>query len=196
VILGVVDPGVGGPRAALVAQAGDHWLVGPDNGLFELVLRRSDAPVRRWHLNVAETGISASFHGRDVFAPAAAKLAQSLAAGTDPIATIPGHRVQPADTVPRPGADWPDDVAEVIHIDGFGNAITGMRADRIPRDARLALKGAGAGIARARTFCDVPPGTPFWYENALGLVELAVNGASAAESFGLAVGASVEVVGR
>src|SRR5689334_14835358 len=75
VLLVVVDPGVGGSRAAVIVEAGERWYVGPDNGLFELAARRS-GNVRCWEIVEHPPGISVSFHGRDVFAPAAGRLAR------------------------------------------------------------------------------------------------------------------------
>ena len=92
----------------------------------------------------------------------------------------------------RVGVDWPDDLAQVIYIDHFGNAMTGLRAARLGPDARLAL--AGAALDRARTFSDLPKGGAFWYENANGLAEIAVNSGRADELLGLSVGMDVEVV--
>ncbi len=74
VILAVVDPGVGGPRGALVVEADGRWLVGPDNGLFELVLRRARAAAASRSPG-GRSALSATFHGRDLFAPVAARLA-------------------------------------------------------------------------------------------------------------------------
>ena len=74
VLLGVVDPGVGTDRLPLVVRADGRWYVGPDNGLFELVMRRA-AVVEAWTIDWRPDRLSASFHGRDLFAPVAAKLA-------------------------------------------------------------------------------------------------------------------------
>ena len=74
VFLGVVDPGVGGERRAVAARVDGRWLVGPDNGLFELMLRRGDA-AEQFVIAPPSAGVSASFHGRDVFAPIAGRLA-------------------------------------------------------------------------------------------------------------------------
>src|SRR6201982_3081274 len=68
VILAVVDPGVGGERAAVVVEADSRWYVGPDNGLLELVTRRAGR-TRSWEISVRPEEISASFHGRDLFVP-------------------------------------------------------------------------------------------------------------------------------
>ena len=70
-------------------------------------------------------------------------------------------------------ADWPDDLCEIVYIDHYGNAMTGLRAIMLPDNAKLAV--AGRVFERARTFSDRPRGAAFWYENSNGLVEIAVN---------------------
>jgi S-adenosylmethionine hydrolase len=74
-------------------------------------------------------------------------------------------------------------------VDHYGNAATGLRASGLPREARLVV--GGRWINRARVFSEVPPGEIFWYENSLGLAEIAANAASAAEKLGLLVGQAV-----
>ena len=180
VILAVVDPGVGGERAAVVVEADSRWYVGPDNGLLEIVTRRADH-ARTWEISAPPEAISASFHGRDLFAPAAGLLARG-----DP----PAGRLRPEGILRRP--DWPDDLPEVVYIDRFGNAITGLRAALIPERARLAA--AGRVLARRRTFSDVPAGEAFWYENSNGLAEIAVNSGRADVALGLAVGRPVAIL--
>ena len=181
VVLAVVDPGVGGARGAVVVEADDRWYVGPDNGLFELVMRRADR-VRSWEILWRPEALSASFHGRDLFAPVAARLA----------------RGDMADGVMRPGEigrypDWPDDLPEIVYTDRYGNAMTGLRAAVLPESARLA---AGTRVlARRRTFSDVPEGEAFWYENSNGLAEIAVNAGRADAVLGLGVGSAVAVLG-
>jgi S-adenosyl-L-methionine hydrolase (adenosine-forming) len=177
VILTVVDPGVGGARAALALEADGRWYVGPDNGIFELVLRRAQAP-RCWRIDWRPAALSATFHGRDLFAPVAA----ALALGEAP-------RGKEGPPTRHPG--WPDDLAEIVYVDRYGNAMTGMRAAILPAGTELEV--AGARIPRARTFSDVPPGALLWYANANGLAEIAANGASAAATLGLAPGAGVAV---
>ncbi len=180
VILAVVDPGVGGERAAVVVEADSRWYVGPDNGLFELVTRRADR-TRTWEISVRPEALSASFHGRDLFAPAAGRLARG-----DP----PAGRLRPEGILRRP--DWPDDLPEVVYIDRFGNAIMGLRAALIPERARLAA--AGRVLARRRTFSDVAEGEAFWYENSNGLAEIAVNAGRADATLGLAIGTPVAIL--
>jgi len=125
--------------------------------------------------------LSASFHGRDLFAPVAAMLAR----GEPP----PGRpRKDDADR----RRDWPDDLAEIVYVDHFGNAMTGLRAAMLAPNAKLAA--AGRVVEHARTFGDWPPGAAFWYENSNGLAEIAVNQSRADRDLGLAIGSPVEIV--
>jgi S-adenosyl-L-methionine hydrolase (adenosine-forming) len=179
VFLCVVDPGVGGARAALAIEADGRWYVGPDNGLFELVRRRNEA-VRVFEITEQSLDLSASFHGRDLFAPAAARLAR-------------GETPQMLERDPSfvRYRDWPDDLAEIVYIDHYGNAMTGMRATALLADAILVA--GGTRIARARTFSDRAAGEPLWYENANGLAEIAVNLGRADEVLGLVIGSAVAI---
>jgi hypothetical protein len=177
----VVDPGVGSDRQALIVQAHGQWFVGPDNGLMAIAAKR-DPDARVWTLDWRPERLSASFHGRDLFMPAAAILAT-------------GQHVArtPADPARMVGADAPPDLAEVVYIDSYGNAMTGLRAATLPMDAEL-LAG-GQRIARARTFADVAPGEALWYANSSGLAEIAVNQGRADRDLGLKVGAPVTLHG-
>jgi hypothetical protein len=178
-VLGVVDPGVGGERLAIVVEAGGRRFVGPDNGLFSRAAAR-DAAARAWRIDWRPARLSASFHGRDLFAPVAAR----LAAGVDVSLTeIPLSGLV--------GSDWPDELAEVVYADVYGNLFTGLRGERLADDA--ILEAGGRRLRHARTFSAVPVGEAFWYRNSCGLVEVAVNGGSARERLGLGVGAIVRV---
>ncbi|MGQ9660142.1 MAG: SAM hydrolase/SAM-dependent halogenase family protein [Thermochromatium sp.] len=177
-LLCIVDPGVGGGRAGLLVRADGHWLIGPDNGVFALVARRAgDGAV--WRIGWQPERMSASFHGRDWFAPAAARLVLGEDLGLTPLA--------PDDMV---GADWPDERATIIYVDHFGNLMTGVRASSVAPEVILQVRGKS--LPRARTFCEVEPGQVFWYENALGLIEIAVNQGRADRQLALGVGDSVE----
>jgi S-adenosyl-L-methionine hydrolase (adenosine-forming) len=176
----VVDPGVGGPRRPCVVRVDERWFVGPDNGLFELVIRRAATPPRCWHITWKPERMSSSFHGRDVFAPVAALLARDQ---------VPQGQEFPVRD--RFVANWPDDLAEVIYVDAFGNAVTGLRATAVAAHSTITL--GGCTVARATTFVDVPPGCAFWYENSGGLIEIAVNRGRAAEQFFLSVGSPIGI---
>lgn len=180
VFLCVVDPGVGGDRAVGVVRAGGRWYVGPDNGLFELVVRRSPDEPRWWEIAWRPETISATFHGRDLLAPVAARLS---------LGEPPQGDQRPFEDIRR--REWPDELSRVVYIDGFGNAMTGTRAAAMPAGA--GLMAGGRRLERATTFSDVPPGSAFWYENANGLVEIAVNRGRADTDLGLRVGSRITV---
>lgn len=181
IFLGVVDPGVGTEaRRPIVVQADGRWFVGPENGLFNVVAART-GEVSRWNITwTPERELSASFHGRDLFAPVAAMLANGEAPPGDPA------------EAPAPADAWPDDLCEVIYIDRFGNATTGMRASSAIKFETLSVKGVS--LRRARTFGDVPRGEAFWYANSIGLVEIAINQGRASNALGLEVGTSFALV--
>jgi len=180
VFICVVDPGVGTDRRPLVVVADGRWFVGPDNALFELVRRRAKT-VRVWAIDWRPARLSASFHGRDLFAPVAARLARG-----EPVTGTPLDAM----AIARP--DWPNELARIVYVDAYGNAMTGVRAASLPDGASLIA--GGRAVRRGRTFADVPPGEALWYENSNGLAEIAVNCGRADQDFGLSVGASVEVL--
>lgn len=201
--LAVVDPGVGTKRRGLALEIGGQFFVGPDNGIFSLVPHRFAGPWRGVVLDRQRAGglpcASAVFEGRDVFAPAAAALANALldrAAG--------GQRTVPLDLAPygdpltdwqripwceprRDGADW---VGEVLRIDRFGNAVASLT----PAHGRGPLLVNGSLVQRGRTYADVPPGTPIALEGSSGFLEIAMNLASASERMGLSVGDPVRLL--
>jgi S-adenosylmethionine hydrolase len=174
----VVDPGVGSERRALIVKADHRWYVGPDNGLFHILARRAREPECH-EILWRPAQLSASFHGRDLFAPVAAQLVHHILPECVPAA------------LSSPVPDWPEDLAQVLYIDHFGNAITGLRAECFGRDDRIRINGKD--IAYARTFSEVPTGQGFWYENANGLVEIAANQARASDRLGIAVGDSIGI---
>jgi len=179
VFLCVVDPGVGTERQPVVVRADGRWYVGPDNGLFALVIRRA-AAARAWRIDWRPDKMTPSFHGRDLFAPVAAHLTQA----PDP----PGSELTPS-TLER--ADWPDELPRIVYIDRYGNAITGLRGSSVP--ATAVLTANGVAIHGGRTFGDVGKGAPLWYVNSNGLVEIAVNQGRAAITLGLAPGSPITV---
>ncbi len=180
IFLCVVDPGVGGDRPPMTLQADGRHFVGPGNGLFEIVARRAveaEARAIAWRPG----HLSPSFHGRDLFAPVAAARAR-------------GHEVATA-AIPEQNwrqPDWPDELPEVIYLDDFGNAMTGLRAVALNSGQKIRVNGKD--LRPARTFGDVPLGQPFWYENANGLVEVAINQGNATKQLGLTLGSLVELL--
>jgi S-adenosylmethionine hydrolase len=179
VFVAVVDPGVGGERDAIVVDADGRSLVGPDNGLLSVLWQR--AKRRRCRRIVwRPERLSTSFHARDLFAPVAAKLA--------------AKRLPRGWLAPKPAPEAlldAGDLGEVIYVDHYGNAMTGIRAHSVSRDARLRV--SRRSLRYANTFDSVRPGEVFWYENSLGLVEIAANRASAARRLALRIGARVRM---
>lgn len=180
VFLAAVDPGVGSERRAAAVLADGRWFVGPDNGLFNVVAMRS-RNVQWWDVTWRPDRLSASFHGRDVFAPVAARLTRGEAP--------PGQRMEPKLRTRR---GWPDDLARIIYIDCYGNAMTGLRASKLLADNQLEINGHR--LRRERTFSAAPIGHGFWYENANGLAEIAVNQGRADKVLEIALGTGVNVI--
>ena len=178
VFLAVVDPGVGTPRDAVVMMAGGRWFVGPDNGLLSVLAARSrDAAV--YEITWRPRSMSRSFHGRDLFAPIAGRIAASGVA-EDSIEPAVGLEV----------ALDAADLGEVIYIDHYGNALTGLRGSA-PDTERLLWIHERA-VRFASVFAEAAPNEPIWYVNSIGLIEVAVNRGSAAKELGLRVGDPVQ----
>jgi len=175
VFLAVVDPGVGGARDALVMNADGRWYVGPDNGLLSVVGARAHKG-DCWRVVWRPEQQSASFHGRDLFAPVAAVLAIQ--------GSLPrGWFEHPG----KPNVEFGgDDLPEIIYIDHYGNAHSGIRASGIPREAQLAI--GRQRLPFARVYSEMPQGAAFWYENSQGLVEIAATCGNAAQTLGLKIG--------
>jgi hypothetical protein len=142
--LAVVDPGVGSARRVIVVEAGGHLFVGPDNGIFSYVYARQSARVR--HVTRSDLflhPLSATFHGRDVFAPLAAHL--SLGARPEMLGPVISdyHRFE----LPEPVADESGMItASIIHLDRFGNCVTSLTA----RELSPAAIKAGARLIIGR----------------------------------------------
>jgi len=173
VFVAVVDPGVGGRRDAIATEIDGRHFVGPDNGLLSVLWQRARRR-KCWRIAWRPERLSSSFHGRDLFAPVAA----ALATGRVPHGWL-APKAQPDVLLPA------DDLARVIYIDHYGNAVTGLRFT----GARATLRVGRRRLAYARTFEEARGA--FWYENSMGLVEIAAPRSSAARELRLKVGAAV-----
>jgi hypothetical protein len=199
IFLCVVDPGVGSARRPIALAAGGRLFVGPDNGLFSYVLAAAPAGEAvalddtRFHLPHP----SATFHGRDIFAPCAAHLARGV-----PLREL-GSAVAAASLVtfalPRP--IWQGELlhGHVLHVDHFGNLITdfaGALAAALlaTPSARLAVAGRDIS-ARAHTFAEGPEGEPFLLADSSGHLAIAVRNGSAAALLGAGRGDEVVASG-
>ncbi len=186
VFVAVVDPGVGTDRRPIVAEIDGRWFVGPDNGLLGILVRRA-GQARAWEIAWRPARMTASFHGRDLFAPVAARVALE---GYD---AVPGISLE-IDVSELDYTDWPDELARIIYIDGFGNGISGLRAENLSPKHRILVHNVE--IKGETTFGSVPPGALFWYGNSNGLVEIASNRGRADRHLDLSVGTTVEVIGN
>ena len=180
----VVDPGVGTTRAALALSVHGHRFVGPDNGVFTPLLH--DAEVEAVALEVP-AGASRTFHGRDLFAPAAAALATGAALTTlgqkftgipQRLAYTPPHRENGAL------------VGEVVYVDRFGSLITNLTADLVPLHAKVEIDELEIGPLQ-QTYNDVATGSLLAYVGSGGVVEIAVRDGSAARRLGVGMGGRV-----
>ena len=174
VILAVVDPGVGGPRDPVAVLADGRWFVGPDNGLVSVAVARA-AKSEVYTIGWRPEKLTATFHGRDLFAPVAAM----IAGGGRKAAQLKKR----AQLAVRFGAE---DLGEIVYVDHYGNLLTGLRAGAVPQDRSLVINGRQ--IPYAQMFSQVPAGEVFWYENSLGLIEIAANSASAQQQLGFKPG--------
>lgn len=200
VFLAVVDPGVGTDRRAVVVEAGEALLVGPDNGLLAPAWERLGGPGRAFAITsrrVLLTPVSATFHGRDVFAPAAAH----LAAGLPPERV--GEEVDPAELVrleiPAPRLSGGEIRCEVIAVDRFGNLQLSARREDLeaagltgPEPLRVEVAGRALIVPRASSFAGVPEGRDALVVDSSGFLALVRNRGSAAS--GLSAGPGDPVV--
>lgn len=180
----VVDPGVGTARSALALAAHGHFFVGPDNGLFTSIFK--GAEVDAVALPTPDDA-SATFHGRDVFAPAAAALAGgALLRSLGPrFAGMPVRL-----TYTEPHYEGKSVVGEVVYVDRFGTLVTNLTPELVPPYATLEIEGMDVGKLR-RTFGDVPTGGLVAYVGSGGEVEIAVRDGSATRRLGAGVGGRV-----
>lgn len=201
VYLAVVDPGVGTDRRPIVVESGDSLLVGPDNGLLSLAWDALGGVKRAFLIESPQVmlgRISATFHGRDVFAPAAAR----LAAGLDPAAV--GPPVDPASLirvdVPMPEVEPGRVVCRVVAVDRFGNVQLAAGPD-VLEEAGIAgaprldvrAKGHRSPAREARTFAEVAEWAVGIVVNSSGRLALVRNRDSAAEALDLGPGDEVEI---
>ncbi len=179
----VVDPGVGTARRALAAGAAGHFFVAPDNGLLSPL-----PPAAHFVSLPIPAGAAATFHGRDVFAPAAGQLAIGASLShlghpiTDPVRT----------PLPAPRRDGAALVGEVLYQDCFGTLVSNIPGALVKPGARISVAGTEIGPL-ARTFGDVARGQLVAFVGSGGTVEIAVRDGSAARLLGAGVGAEVKV---
>jgi S-adenosylmethionine hydrolase len=190
----VVDPGVGSERAAIAVRSADYFFVGPDNGVLSFALAREKVQEIRRLENEAcfRRPISNTFHGRDIFAPVAARLTQGII--IDSLGPAQSDYVR---------SDWPEPalvgntlMGQVVYIDRFGNAITNIDGAILQRLGVRPLKisvGGQESCELKKFYQEVPPGQPLALVGSTGFVEIAVNAGNAAKQLGIKLGDPVEL---
>ncbi len=188
----VVDPGVGSERRALAARAGDYLFIGPDNGVLSFAFRRQK-PLDVYaadNVDYYRKTVSATFHGRDIFAPLGAHLANnvdisSLGSSCFDFISLPW---------PAPREEKEAIYAEIIYIDHFGNAFTSITGEMLARQGRTprALTVSEHHIIPIKRYYQQQlEGALLAVVNSAGYLEVAINGGNAAETLGLSIGSPV-----
>lgn len=177
----VVDPAVGTSRRALGAADGGHYFVAPDNGLLSFL-----STAARYVALPVPPGAAPTFHGRDVFAPAAASLAMDVGLESLGRSVADPHRAP----LPEPRTDGTTVVGEVVYVDRFGTLVTNIPGGSLRRGADVMVAGRRIGPLQ-RTFADVDRGALVAFVGSGGTLEIAVREGRAAD--GLSAGAGVEV---
>jgi S-adenosylmethionine hydrolase len=177
----VVDPGVGSDRQALAVESAGRLLVGPDNGVLSPALL---LPLARVVAIPVPAAVAGTFHGRDVFAPVAARLALGVPLGE--VGVSHGDPVVRRTPEARRQSDG-GILGEVIAVDRFGNLVTNLLA---PRGGEVRVAGRAVGEV-VRTYSDAPPGGLVALIGSTGLVEIAQRDGSAARVLGVGRGAPV-----
>lgn len=183
--IAVVDPGVGTARRALAVYAGEQWLAGPDNGVLDAALAKPGA--QAYALPVPRDA-APTFHGRDVFAPAAAVLATG---GELPLTKV-------ADAVrlgiPEPRRRGARIVGQVVYVDRFGTLVTNIPGARLDRAGTVRV--GPHDLAVRATYADVGSGEPLAVVGSAGMLEIAVRDGRADAVLGLSRGAAVDAAAR
>ncbi len=204
----VVDPGVGTDREALAVRAGDHALVGPDNGVLLPAARAlADGTLDVFQVTYeepspgdqVETGQwppvaeSSTFHGRDVFAPAAARVHSGGVEAFDAQeGFVPAGDYESLE-LPEPTVRDEAAIGEVITVDGFGNVITNIPGEVLADRFGSRLEANGVWAPARRAYAEVEPGHRVLTVGSHGNVELAVNQGRGDETFGIDTGGRVRL---
>lgn len=199
--LAVVDPGVGSERRALALRADERIFVGPDNGLLIPAAEKVGGVEAAHEITNSEYAlepVSATFHGRDVFAPAAAHLAKGLKLGDLGPALDLGSLVRLE--LPQPEISSRRIRATCLYVDRFGNMQLNLNREHLERcgvepgqTVEIEHTGDRYYAVAARTFADARPGEVILYEDAYDNVALAISGGNAAETFNVTAGAEIRI---
>lgn len=198
VFVAVVDPGVGTSRNAITLVTEKQVFVAPDNGLLSSVMNmhRIDACYAITNPSCMLAVQSTTFHGRDVFAPAAAHLSNGIDPATLGNSVNPEHCVRiplPENSTPDGGLSWQ---GKILYADIYGNLITSFTDDLLRKKGKKAtgiyVKN-GNFLPLLRTYGEVAEGEPLVYRGSSGFLEIAVRNANASQSLGLKPGDNIEL---
>jgi hypothetical protein len=196
--LAVVDPGVGTDRAALVVRAGEHALVGPDNGvLFPAARELGDPEV--FEIDTAHEafpdvgGEGSTFDGRDVFAPAAAEVHETGVDALEDLEWLSAVDEHEELEFPEPEVRENEAIGEVLVLDGFGNAITNIPGTVLEDRFGTEVAVNGTAVPAERSYAAVEPGDRLVTVGSHGNVELAANASRGDEAFGVEPGSEVRI---
>ena len=189
----VIDPGVGSERHPIVAKIGGQIVVCPDNGLLSLLCQRE--PLEEAYIitnrEFMRSHVSATFHGRDIFAPTVRLLAagrglEEVGAVLDTVLTIP---------LPEPTRESGNRaVGEIIHVDRFGNCVTNIHRSIFEQEGDISITAGSLHLPMmSRTYRDVPVAEPLALIGSTDYLEISVNQGSAENAFGLSPGDPVEI---
>lgn len=180
VFLSIIDPGVGGVRKPIVVKANGKYFVGPDNGLLSIIANRANS-ASLWKIDWRPGKLSTSFHGRDLFAPIAADIVMrnELSSKLSPLTSLEMQLDS-------------SDLYEIIYIDHYGNALTGIRADKLAKTAVIQINDIT--LSYCEVFSKAPLNVAFWYTNSIGLVEIAVNQGNAQKHLHLGLHDKVKII--
>ena len=191
IVISVVDPGVGSSRQAIALETDKHTFLAPDNGLLTAVFQTEKI---QHCVSITEeryllTARSSTFHGRDVFSPAAAHLASGIS-----LQEL-GKTIDPADCIkiPMPGCHTCDNgqswSGSIIYTDSFGNLVTSLDSKHFDNQKEWMVRAGNCNqIPLVTTYSDVPVQQPLAYTGSSGMIEIAVRNGSAARTLGLREG--------
>jgi len=189
--LTVVDPGVGGKRAPLIIKTANYYFVGPDNGLFSYLYQKEAYTAYEINTEIFDSNISATFHGRDIFAPVAAKLAR----GVKPELLAHPFQNKPVDFAKHISDKQLDFEAIIISIDRFGNIITDFSVFEYESQSKNQIKNIKINNftlnSIKRTYSDVKVGELLALWGSAGFLEISINKGNAAEHLKCQIGDSI-----
>ena len=182
VIVGVVDPGVGSSREPLIIESDGYSFIGPNNGLFSIATRNLSS-ISLSKITVSEKSISKTFHGRDIFAPAAANIIAKIS-----------NALEPQQHKNLVGAEWQDYLSEIIYIDHFGNAVTGIRLGGSTFDVNKKYMINDYELSYKEAFYCANKNECFWYRNSNNLLEIAANKISVDNVIDISIGTKIKAI--